>query len=147
MPKICDRPIPFWQIVYHGIILYNPGTYTLNYAAKGANNRLKYFEYGGRPLVCVYANFAVGEGKDWMGREDIRIDSDEEMVESVSKIKMMSEDYEWLKEVRYAFMQSHNKIADGVYETAYSNGIKVTVNYNDSTVRMNGDGLDKVIKV
>lgn len=147
LPEICDQPIPFWQIVYHGIILYNPGTYTLNYAAKGVNNRLKYFEYGGRPLVCVYANFAVGEGKDWMGREDIRIDCDEEMVESVSKIKLMSEDYEWLKEVRYAFMQSHNKIADGVYETAYSNGIKVTVNYNDSTVHMNGDGLDKVIKV
>ena len=147
LPEICDKPIPFWQIVYHGIILYNPGTYTLNYAAKGVNNRLKYFEYGGRPLVCVYANCAVGEGKDWMGREDIRLDSDEEMKESVQKIKQMSEDYEWMQEVRYAFMESHNCIQDGVYEIVYSNGVKVIVNYNTGIVRMCGDDFEKVLKV
>lgn len=147
LPEICDEPIPFWQIVYHGIILYNPGTYTLNYAAKGKRNRLKFFEYGGRPLVCVYANFAVGEGKDWMGREDIRCDSDEEMKESVAKIKLMSDDYEWLKEVRYAFMDSHNRISDGVYETVYSNGIKITVDYNTETVSMSGNGVNKHINI
>lgn len=147
MPEICDEPIPFWQIVYHGIILYNPGTYTLNYAAKGSENRLKFFEYGGRPLVCVYANFAVGEGKDWMGREDIRCDTENEMKDSVSKIKLMANDYEWLKEVRYAFIESHNKISEGVYEIAYSNGIKITVDYNDKKVTMNGNGVNKVINV
>lgn len=147
LPEICDEPIPFWQIVYHGIILYNPGTYTLNYAAKGKENRLRYFEYGGRPLVCVYANFAVGEGKDWMGREDIRLDSSEEMVESVSKIKLMSEDYEWLKEVRYAFMESHNRISNGVYEIKYSNNVTVNVDYNASTVSMTGEDFKKVLKI
>lgn len=147
LPEICDEPIPFWQIAYHGIILYNPGTYTLNYPAKKKENRLKYFEYGGRPLACVYANFAVGEGKDWVGREDIRLDSDEEMVESVSKIKQMSEDYDWLKEVRYAFMQSHNRISDGVYEIVYSNNVKVTVDYNISTVTMEGEDFKKVLKI
>ena len=147
LPEICDEPIPFWQIVYHGIILYNPGTYTLNYAAKGKNNRLRYFEYGGRPLVCVYANFATGEGKDWMGREDIRLESDDEMKESVAKIKSMSEDYEWMKEVRYAFMQSHNRISDGVYETVYSNGVKIVVDYNSAIVRMSGNDFEKVLKV
>lgn len=145
LPEICDEPIPFWQIVYHGIILYNPGTYTLNYPAKSRDNRLKYFEFGGRPLACVYANFA--DGKDWMGREDLRCDTDDEMKDSVSKIKLMSEDYDWMSEVRYAFMDSHNKIADGVFETVYSNGIRVTVDYNDGTVRMYGNGVDKVLKV
>ena len=147
LPEICDEPIPFWQIVYHGIILYNPGTYTLNYTAKGVNNRLKYFEYGGRPLVCVYANFAVGEGKDWMGREDIRCDSDEELKESVAKIKQMADDYEWMREVRYAFMESHNKVTEGVYETAYSNGIKITVDYNSGTVAMDGKDIHKELNV
>lgn len=145
LPAICDEQIPFWQIVYHGIILYNPGTYTLNYPAKKTKNRLKYFEYGGRPLACVYANFA--DGKDWMGREDIRMDTDEEMQESVSKIKLMTEDYEWMKEVRYAFMQSHNCISDGVYEIVYSNGVTVTVDYNNSVVSMTGDNFKKALKV
>lgn len=147
LPEICDEPIPFWQIVYHGIILYNPGTYTLNYIAKGVNNRLKYFEYGGRPLVCVYANFAVGEGKDWMGREDIKCDSDEELKESVAKIKQMADDYEWLKEVRFAFMESHNHVSDSVYEILYSNGIKITVDYKSSTVAMDGKDVHKELKV
>ena len=50
---LCDEVIPFWHIVYHGIILYNPSTFTLNYGAKGVKNRLKCIEVGGRPLVCV----------------------------------------------------------------------------------------------
>ncbi|MBQ4120279.1 MAG: hypothetical protein IJD45_07830 [Clostridia bacterium] len=145
LPEICDRPIPFWQLVFHGIILYNPGTYTLNYAAKGIENRLRYFEYGGRPLVCVYANFA--NGKDWMGREDIRCDTDEEMKDSVSKIKLMYDDYNWLKDVRFAFMESHNEIADKVFEIAYSNGIKVKVDYNTATVAMYGNNVNKVLKI
>lgn len=143
--KICDEYIPFWQIVYHGIILYNPATYTLNYTAKGVDNRLKFFEYGGRPLVCVYANFA--KGKDWMGKEDMRLDTEQEMKETVAKIKTMAEDYEWLKEVRYAFMESHTRIADGVYEIVYSGGIKIVVDYNRATVRMTGENINKEIKL
>ena len=98
-------------------------------------------------MVCVYANFAIGEGKDWMRREDIRGNSDDEMVESVSKIKLMREAYEWLKEVRYAFMQSHNRISDGVYEIVYSNGVKLIVDYNNRIVRMIGYDFEKLLKV
>ncbi len=147
LPSICDESIPFWQIVYHGIILYNPGTYTLNYSAKGKENRLKYFEYGGRPLVCVNANFAKGEGKDWMGKEDIRLETGEEIKDAVSKIKLMSDDYEWLKEVRLAYMESHNCIDKGIYEIQYSNGIKITVDYNTSTVSMVGENINKVLNI
>ncbi len=145
LPEICDKPIPFWQIVFHGIILYNPGTFTLNYAAKGTENRLRYFEYGGRPLVCVYANFA--NGKDWMGLEDFRCDTDAEMQESVSKIKTMYNDYKWMEEVRFAFIESHNEVSDNVFEIMYSNGIKITVDYNTATVTMNGNGIEKVLKI
>ena len=73
--KLCDELVPFWQSVYHGIIMYNPCTYTLNYEAKGAKNRLKYFEMGGRPLVCYNANFA--SDNRWMGEEDMLCDSEE----------------------------------------------------------------------
>ena len=145
MPAICDEQIPFWELVYHGIILYNPGTYTLNYTAKKKENRLKFFEFGGRPLVCAYANFAAD--RNWMGLEDIRLDTDEEMRESVSKIKVMAEDYKWLREVRYAFMDSHKRVADGVYEIAYSNGITLTVDYNLAKVTMQGEGLYKELSL
>ena len=131
---MCDEIVPFWQIVYHGIILYNPCTFTLNYTAKGVKNRLKYFEWGGRPLVCYYANFAVNH--NWMGIEDFLCDTDDQLKESVEKIKIMSEDYDLLKEERYAFMDNHEKIADGVFVTTYSNGTKVTVDYNNETFKI-----------
>lgn len=63
-----DEIVPFWHLVYHGIILYNPCTFTLNYPAKGEKNRLKLIELGGRPLICYYANFATDNR--WMGDED-----------------------------------------------------------------------------
>lgn len=145
LPEICDEPIPFWQLVYHGMILYNPGTLTLNYPSKKKFARLKYFEYGGRPLACVYANFA--NGREWMGKEDLKCDTYEEMRESVSKIKLMTEDYEWMREVRFAFMNSHEKLSDGVYKIVYSNGYNVTVDYNKETVTMSGNNTEKVLKV
>lgn len=127
-PTLCDEVIPFWHIVYHGIIMYNPCTFTLNYMAKGVNNRLKYFEYGGRPLVCFYANFATNN--NWMGTEDFLCDTDEQMVKSVSAIKQMADDYKMLENERYEFIHSHEKIADGVYKTTYTNGTQVIVDYN-----------------
>ncbi len=128
---MCDEIVPFWQLVYHGIVMYNPATFTLNYMAKGVKNRLKYFEWGGRPLVCYYANFAVNH--NWMGLEDFICDTDEQLKDGVSKIKQMADDYDLLKEERFEFMESHEKISDGVFVTTYSNGTKVTVDYNNET--------------
>ncbi len=130
--ELCDEEIPFWELIYHGIVLYNPCTDTLNYPAKGVKNRLKYYEYGGRPLVCYYANFA--KGNNWMGLEDFITDTDEHLIDSVSKIKTMAEDFEKLRRVRFEYMESHRKVSDGVYETVYSDGTCVTVDYNSEKV-------------
>lgn len=137
-PPICDEHIPFWQIAYHGIILYNPGTYTLNYPVKKTANRLKYFEYGGRPLAVYYANFMSGDNQDhhWMGREDLLCGTDEQMVFSAKKVRQMTDDYRLMEPVRFAFMDNHEKVADGVFRTTYSNGESVTVDYNQATVKL-----------
>lgn len=140
IPKICDEHIPFWQLVYHGIILYNPGTFTLNYAAKQTANRLKYFEYGGRPLAVFYANFK--ENDHWMGKEDLLCDTDEQMADSVGRVKQMAQDYERLAPVRYEFMEQHDKIGDGVYRTRYSNGEEIVVDYHAGTVRCSWEDRD-----
>ncbi len=127
-PKMFDEAIPFWQLVYHGIILYNPCTDTLNYAVKPTTNRLKFFEYGGRPLIVYYANFA--KNNNWMGLEDFLCDDQEQLDISIENLKKMYADYEALRDVRYAFMDKHEKITNGVYETTYSNGVRIRVDYN-----------------
>lgn len=131
---MCDESIPFWHIVYHGIMLYNPSTFTLNYAAKGIKNRLKCIEVGGRPLVCYYANFDTS--MNWMGKEDFFCETDEQLNDSVCKIKTMWDDYALMKEEIYEFIDEHRKIADNVYETVYSNGTRVVVDYNVNTFEM-----------
>jgi len=45
----------------------------------------------------------------------------------------MADDYALFESVRYEFMDSHEKIADGVFRTVYSNGMTVTVDYNKGT--------------
>ncbi len=128
---LCDAVVPFWELIYHGIILYNSSTFTLNYTAKSVKNRLKYFEYGGRPLICYYANFA--SNNNWMGREDFLCDTDEQLRDSAEKIRVMSDDYESLSDVRFSFMDDHEEIAPGVFRTTYSNGTSVTVDYKKET--------------
>jgi len=131
---MCDQIVPFWHIAYHGIILYNPGTFTLNYPAKKERNRLQLFELGGRPLICYYANFAVGH--NWMGLEDFICDTDEQLENSVKWAKQMADDYDQLKEERYEFIVNHEELSENVFCTTYSNGTKVIVDYNNETYKI-----------
>lgn len=34
------------------------------------------------------------------------------------------------------FVEGHNQLAEGIFETVYSNGEKVVVNYNDTPYQM-----------
>lgn len=133
-----DENIPFWQLVYHGIILYNACTDTLNYPAKSEAHRLKYLEYGGRPLGVYYANFA--KGNNWMGKEDLLCDDEAQLQRSVGCLKVMYLDYEALSQVRYAFMDSHAQVGPGRYLVTYSNGIQVEVDYEQEQAFLIQDG-------
>ena len=59
--------------------------------------------------------------------------TEEQLSDSVAKIKVMSDDYELLKAEIYEFIHEHKKIAENVYETVYSNKTRVIVNYNTNT--------------
>ncbi|MBR5308872.1 MAG: hypothetical protein IKU43_08880 [Clostridia bacterium] len=132
-PALCDEIIPFWQLVYHGIILYNPGTETVNYAIKNEQNKLKFLEFGGRPIAYVYSKFLCNHDYevDWMGSEDFTLRNEKDTERTVSGIAKMYSDYSTLSALQYEFMEKHTRISDGVYETTYSNGTVVTVDYNN----------------
>jgi len=82
------------MLVYHGIVLANPFTGTLNYPVKAPHKRLKLVEFGGRPLFVWYANFHTGKGGDWMGKEDLRCGTDEELRAGVAAIRRAYVEYE-----------------------------------------------------
>ncbi len=133
-PAICDEAIPFWQLIFHGIVLYNPCTETVNYCVKPEVNHLKFIEYGGRPLAYYYSKY-VGENGcgNWMGEEDLMMDTPEQLHSSVALIKEMEDEYRALAHLQYEFMERHEQVAPGVFEVEYSDGTVITVDYNQAT--------------
>lgn len=125
---ICDKSIPFWQLVYHGIVLSNPYSATINSTFKDKNTVKKMLEYGGRPSYYFYSAF-MGNGANWMGNIDARCDTTEEMKASIAKIKEGYELYQKYSVLHTAFMDKHEEIADNVYQITYSNGEKIIIDY------------------
>lgn len=132
-----DEEIPLWQLVYHGIILSNPSTATVNYTVKAKKNRLKLNEYGGRPTFYFYSKFMEGGAiDDWLGREDMVCDTDEQLKVSVENIKKAYDEYKAVRNLQYEFMTRHTKIQPGIYEAEYSDGTVIRVNYNDNNLEV-----------
>jgi hypothetical protein len=65
-----------------------------------------------------------------MGDKDLNCETEEELSESIKAIKKMDEDYQSFKHLQYEFIVNHEKLEEGVFCTTYSNGTKVTVDYN-----------------
>lgn len=124
-----DDEIPLWPLVYHGIILSNSTTDTVNYTVKDKKNHLRCLEYGSRPSFYFYSKFMTGGNIDWLGREDIMCDTDEQLKYSVSKIKEAYDEYKKTYRLQTEFMVSHKKTAPDEYTVTYSDGSKVVVNY------------------
>lgn len=130
MPEIFDKTVPFWQIVYHGIILYNPATECVNYPLKDEMTHLKFIEYGGRPAAYIYSKFVENENENWMGTDDLTCATDKELENAAGKIKKMYEEYKNICALQYEFIENHKEIIDNVFEVTYSDGSKITVDYN-----------------
>jgi len=131
---MADKIIPFWQIVYHGIILYNSTTDTVNYPIKDNKNHLTVVEDGSRPSFYFYSKFLKGSNQDdWLGKEDLVCDTDEQLRFGVSKIKEAYEEYKRLASLQTEFIESHKEVEKNVFEVLYSNGVTVKVDYNKNT--------------
>lgn len=127
MHPLFDEMIPLWQLAWHGIVLSNPNSHTVNYPLKGAAQHLRFIEYGGRPLMYLYSKF--GDQKNWMGDIDLRCETEADAPECVAAIKAAWDEYLPLRDLQYEFMDNHEKLADGVYRTTYSDGTQITVDY------------------
>ena len=130
---ICDEDIPFWQLVYHGIVMSNPFTRAVNaILADDKDDMLKVIEYGGKPQVYVYAKFVSNNG-DWIGRNDFFCHTDEERRTNAENVKKTMDIMGEFSYLQYEFMEKHEKLGEGVYAVTYSDGSVVTVDYNSKT--------------
>lgn len=127
-----DETIPFWQLVYHGSILANPSAETVNYIIKGEKCHLKFIEYGGRPAMYINSKY-VDEGGcgNWMGEIDLLCATEEMLESTLGNLKKVYDEYSILNYLQYEKMIRHEKVAEGVYRVTYSDGTKITVDYNE----------------
>ena len=135
--ELCDETIPFWQLVFHGSILYNPSTETVNFCVKEEKSHLKYIEYGGRPLGYFNSKY-VDEGGcgNWMGEEDMLCGTDEQLNDALDRFKKVYDEYTTLSFLQYEKMVKHEKLAEGIYRTTYESGTTVTVDYNAQSYKV-----------
>lgn len=136
-PALCDRKIPLWQLVYHGIILSNPYSLCINPTIKSEDAFLKLIEYGGRPSFYLYSNFYKTSA--WMGEEDLFCKTEEETKRSVEAIKKAYDIYQSQSYLQYEFMEEHREISDNVFEVVYSDGTVVRLDYNRKKYTLDKD--------
>jgi hypothetical protein len=135
-----DRFVPFWQLVYHGIILSNPFPTTCNYTIKDAASRLQLIEFGGRPFFYFYSNYRDNHDA-WMGKEDLTCADAAALTASVAKIKTGYEEYAALAALQNEFMELHEAVAKDVYRIVYSNGAEIVCNYSDQPFAYQGKSI------
>lgn len=123
-----DRFVPFWQLVYHGVILSNPFPPTCNYTIKDETTRLMLVEFGGRPFFYFYSNYRDNNDA-WMGKEDLTCADDAALAASVAKIKEGYDEFNALANLQTAFMERHEAVDRDVFRVVYSDGSELACNY------------------
>ena len=73
-----------------------------------------------------------------MGARDLRADTEAELDFTVDCIRRGAAEYARRSDLQFAFMERHEKLADGLFRVTYSNGAKVYVNYGDAPVTVEG---------
>ena len=125
-----DEGVPLWEMVYHGIIMHNPGNKTFNYPLADSEKRLNVIEMCGRPAFYYYSKFT--KNGEWDGRDIFIADTYEDIQRTVSAIKSACDDYKRYCHLQVEEMVDYKKLdRDLVTEVDYSDGTRVFVNYSD----------------
>ncbi len=129
--ELIDELVPFWFIVYHGIVLYNAATCCANAMIKEEPElQLKNIELGGRPLAYFHSRF-LHSGSNWMGDRDLRCSTDEELRHGAGKLAGAEKLYDTLSDLQYEFLEEHKMLTPEVAYTRYSDNSIVIVNYGN----------------
>ena len=126
---LCDSFYPFFELTYHGIILYNPLSPTINYPIKTARDRLYFFLRGGRPSFYIHSRFKAN-GEDWMGKVDLEVDSNESLDRATDAIAKGAEEYKAFADRQFTFMKDYVVAGDGVEAAIYEDGVTIAGNFS-----------------
>ncbi|MBN1591512.1 MAG: hypothetical protein JW888_18505, partial [Pirellulales bacterium] len=130
-----DACVPLYEVVYHGVLLYNLSTNTVN-CLPGEDGYLKSIDYGAAPLAYFYGHFMLNKDKNWLGQRDYVYESPEQLQADVTRLRRVYDDLRRLAYLQKETLDRHRPLADGVFETTYGNGHCIVVNYNQEPHRL-----------
>lgn len=124
--------VPFLQILLHGYVSYS--SESINLQSDDETYFLRAVEYGALPLYT----FADTSDESLLKTEFSWLTSPD----AEAWMPTLTEQYARLQPV-YAQIQDqpitgHDRLAEGVYQTTYANGVRVLVNYNDADTSVAG---------
>ena len=134
---IATKLLPVWEIVYHGTVLYNPTSPTVNYPIKQPKDRLTFVMRGGKPSIYIYSRYRAG-APNWMGEDDLVCYTDEDLKRTVSVIKKTLDDYKPLCHLQLCYMQSYEALEGGIEIASYENGTRIVGNFSDNPALFEG---------
>lgn len=137
-PAITDRELPFWELIYHGIMLYNPTSPTINYPIKSPDARLTFIMRGGRPSFYFYSRFRTGGQKNWMGDVDFTADGDGDRNAAAASIAEAMQAYEAVRDLQLVCMTDYEIHDCGIHVASYENGRQIIGNFTDTPQSWDG---------
>ncbi len=114
--EFIDTFVPFWELVYHDIVLHNTDKITQEVLSQ--ENNLTLVEFGGRPIF-----YSVSD-RNMMG------------------IKKAYEQFVTLRHLMLEEMMSHKQISENVFEIKYGDGSVIVVNKSDKAFVYNGTTIE-----
>ena len=133
-----DRLLPFFELTYHGIVLYNPISPTINYPIKQVRDRVIYHLRGGKPSFYIYSKFRTGGRANWMGEVDLTAETDEKLAETVSYIAESAKEYLPRADRQFVFMQNYEVFDNGIEVATYEDGCRVVGNFSETDAAYDG---------
>ena len=143
VPPVADAWIPFHELIYHGTILYNPMSGTVNYPIKSAHDRLMMYLRGGKPSLYFFSKFRTGGEKNWMGETDLITTTDEDLVFAVKNVKASLDEYRkgGFDERQLVYMSDYEILENGIEAAIYEDGYAVVGNFSESEQLWRGSSI------
>ena len=133
-----DCLVPFFELTYHGIILYNPISPTVNYPIKDARERLIYLLRGGKPSFYFYSKFRTGGMANWMGDRDLTANGEDDLRESVAFVAKAAKDYLPHADRQFIYMMNYEVLAGGIEVATYEDGSRIVGNFSEVDAEYDG---------
>lgn len=137
---VTDTLVPFFELTYHGILLYNPTSPTVNYPIKTPEDKLAFRIRGGRPTFYFHSKFRYGE-PNWMGDMDLVATDNASLNHAARLIAASIKENEDLSELQLTYIKDYLLCDSGIEVAIYEDGTRIAGNFSDKEQDYEGNTI------